>query len=603
MEKLKKELDKYDEAYYNKSISLVSDAVYDELKRQYVKGTNKDLDYVGIKPAASEVHVTHLQPLKSLSNTFDDKGVEAFMQRCDKRADTKLTYVVEPKIDGLSAVLRYNEGILVSVATRGDGTTGGDVTESFKAKVIDAPVELPITALEFELIVEVYVSDASFEDLPKYTTQRSAASGILRTSADLGQVLDYKVHGWTGLESEEFPSYERTKESLREMGLNVIETIEVFKTKQFDNALLETAPSIGIPLDGLVIKVDDLVTRELLGSTGHSPVWATAFKFPTNTAVTTLKQIIWQVGRSGILTPVGIYEPVQLGGVTNTRATLHNFDEIERLDLRVKDTIEIERGGEIIPKILRVISHVADEPTKPPTECPECGSAVDQIVGQDTATQLKCSAGEACKGVLTNAITYFASRPCMYIVGLGKATIRSLVESGDLTSVADIYRLTEEQLTGANGGKILYWIKLSKGNTLDKFIAGLGIPGVGAGSAKKLALEAGDVETLMDMEVCKDHKGLIQELLDLGLKPKSVPKWDMMVSVGSKKNLTVVITGTFDKPRKELIAEITMKGYDVGNTVSGKTGYLLVGDKPSSKLAKAKKLNVPCITTTEELPA
>lgn len=602
MEKLKAKLDLYDDAYYNQDAPLVSDAVYDEMRRQYIKGTNKDLDYVGVTAPLGSNKIVHLAPLKSLSNVFNVEDINKFFSKCDKRSSSKLRYVIEPKVDGLTVVLRYADGILVSAATRGDGTVGEDVTEAFTRSVIEAPIELATWGTEFELITEVYVSDDEYINLQQYSTQRTAASAILRTSEDLGEVLSYVVHGWTNLTSIEEASYDLTKDVLRDLGLNVIETLESFKAKQFDTEVIESKLLIGIPLDGLVIKVDDLETRDLLGATGHSPVWATAYKYPTDTATTTLTDVVWQVGRTAVLTPVAIYKTVKLGGVNNSRATLHNYDEIRRLNLSIGADIVIERGGEIIPKIVAVTLEGPDGLVPMPTECPACGAVVHVVEAtEDNATRLSCSNGEDCNAVIIGELEWFASRQCMNILGLGKSTIAHMVINHDVKSIADIYSEDFYKHVGelTNGNKIQLAINVSRHAPLAKFIAGLGIPGVGVGGAAILADKAKSIGGLVPLIV--EHPRQVEAVMQMeiyGVDPIWTP-----TTVSTKERPTVCITGTFDQTRDTIKDILTTNGYNVTDKVTKTTNFCLVGNKPSkSKRDKAASLGILIVTSLEDLP-
>lgn len=602
METLKAKLDEYDEAYYNRNESLVSDAVYDEMRRKYIAGTNKDLDYVGVVAPLGSVKVKHLAPLKSLSNVFNKEEIIKFFNKCDKRSNSKLKYVLEPKIDGLTVVLRYSDGILISAATRGDGKVGEDVTEAFTRSVQEAPVELPTQDPEFELLTEVYVSDEEYVNLQQYSTQRTAASAILRGSHDLGEVLSYVVHGWNNLTGLEEASYDLTKDTLRQLGLNVIESIDTFKAKQFDGEELETKLLLGIPLDGLVIKVDDLETRDLLGVTGHSPVWATAYKYPTDAASTTLNEVIWQVGRSGILTPVAVYNTVKLGGVNNSRATLHNYDEIVRLDLSIGAEIIIERGGEIIPKIISVTTHGPDGLIKPPTYCTSCRSDVIVIPAtKDSATKVMCSAEDTCNGVLIGKMEYFASRPCVNILGLGRSTISQMVMEHGFNTIDEIYSSKFHDVVGTltNGGKIQLAISLSRNVPMDKFIAGLGIPGIGQGGSVTLAQEVRTIQGLLKHDsVPEQYKTIISKMIEHGLKPTPIP-----AKVGIVEGPLVCITGTFDKTRDALKTILESNGYKVTDKVTKNTNFCLVGDKPSKgKRDKAISLKIAIVTSIEDLP-
>ena len=645
-------------AYYVLDNPILEDSEYDqlrhsllELEEQYPDLVQPDspINQVGDMPLSAFTQVTHDIPMLSLGNVFDYDELHTFMRRVNDRlndAQKNPEYEMELKLDGLAVSLKYTYGQFVQAVTRGDGQTGEDITQNAKTirnlpLWLTAASEIPL----LEVRGEVLMPKAGFERLNRlaeekgdktFANPRNAAAGSLR-QLDPAIAASRPLAFYCYSVNQGLPETIKTQSAalawLGDIGFSV-SAVRVVKNPReaqaYYESMIETRTKLPFEIDGMVIKVNNLALQQQLGFLSREPRWATAYKFPAETVMTRLNDIEWQVGRTGQITPVGKLEPVKVGGVTVSNVTLHNFGEIQRLDVRAGDMVSVHRAGDVIPKVTRVWTdqRPADsEPVKLPSTCPVCDSPVVLPEGEALA---RCTGGLFCPAQQQEALIHFVSRRAMDIDGLGASWLISFFEHGLVKTVADIYQLhkhqdeliTLEKLGEKSVQNILSAIETSKQTTLARFIYALGIRGVGETTAQNLAQQFGDLDSLMAADIDKllqtpDVGAITAELaykffraphnieVITALREAGV-HWDKVEQVVSEglplDGQTWVITGALDSmARDEAKAKLQALGAKVSGSISAKTTALLAGDKAGSKLTKAEKLGVNIVGEEEFL--
>lgn len=653
-ETLRAELAEHAHRYYVLDDPTLSDADYDRLYRELesIEAEHPELitpdsptQRVGAAPSTAFDPVTHRQPMQSLGNAFSADEIREFDTRVRKAAsdpDAPVTYAIEPKMDGLAISMTYENGQLVRAATRGDGTTGEDVTANIRT-IQSIPLRLRSDQLPaiVEVRGEVFLPLDGFAAMnaaqaakgeKAYVNPRNAAAGSLRQldpAVTAQRPLAIFCYALGAVEGYAMPTtHTELMAQLADWGLPVSshnQTVQGIDAglARYDE-LLAQRDSLPFEIDGVVYKVDDLALRDELGSVARAPRWAIAHKFPAEEATTTLDGVDFQVGRTGALTPVARLNPVFVGGVTVSNATLHNMDEIARKDVRIGDTVVIRRAGDVIPEVARVV--IDKRPATAteivmPAQCPVCDSDVQRTEGEAVA---RCTGGLVCRAQREAALRHFVSRSAMDIEGFGAKLVTALIEADLLHSPADIFALSAQQLAGLermgdkSAANLVAAIAASKQTTFARFIFALGIREVGEVTARSLASHFGTLDKLMaaDQEaleqvpdvgpvvaahlhgfLAEEHnRDVIQALVDAGVQWPA-PK---VSAGGALQGKTLVITGTLDGvSRDEARAEIEAAGGRVTSSVSKKTDYLLAGDAAGSKLAKAEKLGVTVLDLAE----
>ena len=580
--------------------------------------------------------VTHAVPLMSLQDVFSMEELEDFLNRI-KEALPNAAYSVEPKIDGLSVALEYEDGRFVRGATRGDGVVGEDVTENLKT-IRSIPMTLENAPARLIVRGEVYMPKKTFRTLnaaleengeKTFANPRNAAAGSLRQKdpkVTAKRKLDILVFNVQLAEGVTFTSHCETLEYLKSLRFKVIPYKKLSDPKKIEEEILrinEERENLPCDIDGGVVKLDDLAQRELLGATAKFPRWAVAYKYPPEVKSTVIEDIVIQVGRTGVLTPKAIVAPVRLAGTTVTNATLHNQDFISRLDVRIGDTVRIRKAGEIIPEILGVDLSKRPENTKPyflPDRCPVCGA---EVVRDEDGAFLRCTGAE-CPAQLSRNIAHFVSRDAMDIDGLGSAIVESLISQKLIKSPADIYYLTLEEISGlwksgtTAAKKLLAAIEASKQQDLSRLIYALGIRQVGVKTGKSLAAAFGSMDALMEASLealtavpdigeitaqsiyewfrQDQSQHLIRRLREAGLNFES----KRVITDTRLAGKTVVLTGTLSRfTREEATEKIELLGGKASGSVSRKTSFVVAGENAGSKERKARELGIPVLTEDE----
>ena len=546
-------------------------------------------------------------------------------------------YSVEPKIDGLSVALEYEDGRFVRGATRGDGVVGEDVTENLKT-IRSIPMTLENAPARLIVRGEVYMPKKTFRTLnaaleengeKTFANPRNAAAGSLRQKdpkVTAKRKLDILVFNVQLAEGVTFTSHCETLEYLKSLRFKVIPYKKLSDPKKIEEEILrinEEREKLPCDIDGGVVKLDDLAQRELLGATAKFPRWAVAYKYPPEVKSTVIEDIVIQVGRTGVLTPKAVVAPVRLAGTTVTNATLHNQDFISRLDVRIGDTVRIRKAGEIIPEILGVDLSKRPENTKPyflPDRCPVCGA---EVVRDEDGAFLRCTGAE-CPAQLSRNIAHFVSRDAMDIDGLGAAIVESLISQKLIKSPADIYYLTLEEISGlwksgtTAAKKLLAAIEASKQQDLSRLIYALGIRQVGVKTGKSLAAAFGSMDALMEASLealtavpdigeitaqsiyewlrQDQSRHLIRRLREAGLNFES----KRVITDTRLAGKTVVLTGTLSRfTREEATEKIELLGGKASGSVSRKTSFVVAGENAGSKERKARELGIPVLTEDE----
>ncbi|MES1965548.1 NAD-dependent DNA ligase LigA [Psychrobacter sp. AH5] len=658
MRSLIKALKTHNNAYYVLDTPLIEDSEYDqlrlsliELEEQYPNLIQPDspINQVGDVPLSAFTQVTHDIPMLSLGNVFDYDELHNFMRRVNDRlndAQKNPEYEIESKLDGLAVSLKYEHGQYVQAVTRGDGQTGEDITQNVKT-IRNLPLWLE-AAKDIELLEvrgEVLMPKAGFERLNRlaieheektFANPRNAAAGSLR-QLDPAVAASRPLAFYGYSVNQGLPEHINTQSAalawLGDIGFTV-SAVRVVKNpreaQEYYESVIQKREKLPFEIDGTVIKVNSLALQQQLGFLSREPRWATAYKFPAETVMTRLNDIEWQVGRTGQITPVGKLEPVKVGGVTVSNVTLHNFGEIQRLDVRAGDMVSVHRAGDVIPKVTRVWLDERPKDSQPvelPSNCPVCASPV--VLPEDEALA-RCTGGLFCPAQQTEALIHFVSRRAMDIDGLGERWLISFFEHGLVKTVADIYQLHKhvdemisfEKLGEKSVQNIIEAIEASKKTTLARFIYALGIRGVGEGTAQNFAQQFGDLESLMaaDMDalIATPDVGTITAELtyEFFRAPHNIEVIDRLRAAGvhwdkveqkSSSDLpldgqTWVITGALTSmARDEAKAKLQALGAKVVGSVSAKTTALLAGEKAGSKMVKAEKLGIKVVDEDEFL--
>ena len=631
--------------YYVLDDPTMADYEYDKLLRELetLESAHPELvtpdsptQRVGGQAVSQFEKVTHAVPLMSLQDVFSMEELNEFLNKIlSEQADA--AFSVEPKIDGLSVALEYENGVFVRGATRGDGIVGEDVTENLKT-IRSIPMRLEGAPDRLIVRGEVFMPKKSFEKLnarqeslgkPLFANPRNAAAGSLRQ-------LDPKIAGQRGLdiyvfnvqlaEGVTFTSHCESLEYLKRLRFKVIPYQKLSTIEEIDRqveAINENRGELICDIDGAVIKLDNLAQRENLGATAKFPRWAAAYKYPPEIKSTVVENIVVQVGRTGVLTPKAVVRPVRLAGTTVTNATLHNQDFISQRDIRIGDTVKIRKAGEIIPEILEVDLSLRPSDAKPyqiPTVCPVCGAPVEK---DEEGAFLRCTGAE-CPAQLSRNIAHFVSRDAMDIDGLGDSIVESLIEKGLIHSAADIYYLNMEEISSlwksgiTAAKKLLDAIEASKQQDLSRLIYALGIRQVGTKTGKVLAAAFESLDNLMEAS-----EEALMEVPDIGgITAQSIHSWFAQpqsqhlimrlrqagVNFLSQKKvtdnrfagMTFVLTGALSRfTREEATEQIENFGGKASGSVSKKTTYVVVGENAGSKERKARELGIPVLTEEE----
>ena len=643
---LRRELERHNRLYYVEDAPEISDYEYDMLMQRLkaLEAEHPELitpdsptQKVGGEALSKFEPVQHQVPLESLTDVFSYEELFAFGERMDASLPGGHSYVVEPKIDGLSMSLEYENGVFVRGATRGDGVTGENVTENLRT-VRSLPLRIENAPERLIVRGEVYMSKAVFEELnarrelkgePLLANPRNAAAGSMRQldpKVAASRKLDIICFNMQYSSDEKYLSHTETLDAMRSMGFPVVPYKKFNDIKDCVERIRwlgEHRGDLPYDMDGAVIKLDSLSQRAALGSTAKAPRWAVAFKYPPEKKESRVLDIVVQVGRTGVLTPKVIVEPVRLAGTTVSAATLHNQDNIDRLDLRIGDTVLLQKAGEIIPEVLSVnkAKRPADAvPFSMPTVCPECGSPV---VRDEDGVALRCTSPE-CPAQRLRNIAHFASREAMDIEGLGISVCESLINSGLVKDASDLYYLEAEPVAqldrmGDKSAKnLIAAIENSKQAGLARLLCAFGIRQVGQKAAKVLASYYGDLDELM----AADAEALTT-IPDIGgITAGFIVNWfgnpqsqDLIhklraagVSFASREEkkddrfagLTFVLTGTLSRfTRDEASAIIESFGGKASSSVSKKTAYVLAGENAGSKLTKAESMGIKIISEEE----
>jgi DNA ligase (NAD+) len=646
---LKETLERYNYRYHALDDPEVPDAEYDRLMRElrsleteYPQLLTPDspTQRVGAAPVAAFGTVRHQMAMLSLDNAFSEEDVRDFDRRIRERLDGEpVGYSAEPKLDGLAVSARYEKGVFVQGATRGDGETGEDITQNLKtikALPMRLRVERPPAVLEVR--GEVFMPMAGFEKFNReavargeksYINPRNAAAGSLRQldpRMTAARPLDLFIYGLGIVEGEKLPAHHSdTLKTLRQWGFKICPQSRVVEGAEgcldYYREMGAQRASLPYQIDGVVYKVDDLELQRRLGFISRAPRWAVAHKFPAEEALTTVRDIEFQVGRTGALTPVARLEPVFVGGVTVSNATLHNMDELTRKDVRVGDTVVIRRAGDVIPEVARVLPERRVKGAKLvvlPKVCPVCGSPV---VKEEEQAVARCTGGRICAAQRKEEVKHFASRRAMDIQGLGDKLVEQLVDRDWVRTPADLFSLqsdrlsTLERMGDKSAEKLRSAILASMRTSLPRFLYALGIRDVGEATALALAQHFQDVGPL---RVAPDEE--IQRVPDVGpVVAKNVAAYfrdaenaaivDRLLAAGVSwpqpkpaaahakfAGKTFVLTGTLDALTREAAGEaITQLGGKVSGSVSKKTHYVVAGTEAGSKLKKAEQLGVPVL--------
>ncbi len=604
---------------------------------------------VGAAPLAAFEQVRHEVPMLSLDNTFDEAGFLAFNKRVQDRLKSTddLTYCCELKLDGLAVSLLYEDGLLVQAATRGDGTTGENITANVRT-IHAIPLRLHGDNIPARVEVrgEVFISESGFEKLNEearrtgakvFANPRNAAAGSLRQldpRITAKRPLTFFCYGFGLLEGGEMPaSHWQRLQQFKAWGLPVTDRIRLAKNADevlaFYRQVEQERPSLGFDIDGVVIKVDSQTLQEQLGFVARAPRWAVAFKFPAQEQMTVVRDVEFQVGRTGAITPVARLEPVQVAGVVVSNATLHNADEIARLGLRIGDKVVIRRAGDVIPQVVNVVESERPEDTREilfPSHCPVCGSDVERVEGEVVT---RCTGGLICGAQRKEALKHFVSRRAMDVDGMGDKIIDQLVEKEYVQTPADLFRLTAGKLTGLDrmGPKsaqnVVDALEKAKLTTLARFLYALGIREVGEATAANLANHFGDLEKVMNadldalievQDVGKVVAAHVRNFMDeesnreviRDLTEEMGVHWPQVEVVNADEidspfaGKTVVLTGSLSQMnRDDAKARLVALGAKVSGSVSKKTDLLIAGEAAGSKLAKAQELGIAVIDEAE----
>lgn len=653
IEKLVKEINYHNYRYYVLDSPVISDEEYDMMLRK-LKELEEKWGYilpdsptqrVGAAPSEKFEKAEHREPMLSLDNAFSIEELRDFDARVKRLlgSNEKIEYTVEPKYDGLAVELSYKDGLLHRASTRGDGYVGEDITQNIKTiKAIPLRIEgVEQIPEEIDIRGEVYMNIDEFERInreriekgePVFANPRNAASGSVRQldpSITASRKLFMSCYGIGYVKGMEFKSQIEFIEWLKEARFPIPAYVKLARGIEEAIEAIREIESLrqGYPFetDGAVVKVNSFELQRRLGAKTREPRWAIAYKYPAHQGITKLIDILASVGRTGVITPVAMLEPVKIGGVTVSRSTLHNWDEVERKDIRIGDYVIVERAGEVIPHILGVVVDRRtgeEKKIKIPEHCPVCGSKTVREPGE---VAVKCI-NFNCPAQVEERIKHFTSRRAMNIEGLGEKTVELLHQRRIIKSFVDLYKLKKEDLQGLPGfaelssKKLIEAIERSKKTTLARLLYALGISQVGEYASKLLAQYFKRLEDLYYIKAERlteipqigektakaieqffnneENLKAIEELKSMGLEVEN-PDFEEEKKPSPLSGLTFVITGTLPKPREEVKEMIEKAGGKVSSSVSKNTDYLVVGEDPGSKLAKAKALQIKTISYDE----
>jgi DNA ligase (NAD+) len=647
---LRREIEHHNYRYYILDDPEIPDSEWDRLlqelqglEQRYPELVTPDspTQRVGATPTDEFAEVRHRIPMLSLDNAFSEDDLRSFDRRVRERlgVESDIDYSAEPKLDGLAISLTYERGVLVRAATRGDGTTGEDVTANVRT-IRSVPLHLRGTAPAlFEARGEVFMPVAGFERLNAeaakkgekvFANPRNAAAGSLRQldpRITAHRPLDIFFYAVGAVEGLDLPSsHGATLELLKDFGLRV--SPEIRRVRGAEGCLAYYADigrrraSLEYQIDGVVYKVDSITAQRQLGFVSRAPRWAIAHKFPAEEALTVLREVEFQVGRTGALTPVARLEPVFVGGVTVSNATLHNMDEVARKGVRIGDTVVVRRAGDVIPEVARVVPERRPKDSRDivlPTRCPVCSSTVERDA---EAAVARCTGGYRCSAQRKERLRHFASRRALDIEGVGEKLVDQLVEAGLVESPADLYTLSLETLSGLermgpkSAENVIAALERSKSTTLARFLFALGIRDVGEATAAALAAHFGDLEALAQADVAtvqqvpdigpviaahvveffvdESNRRVIDRLRQAGVSWPSVIKAEN--SPQPLAGMTFVLTGTLESMQREEAEDaLRALGAKASGSVSKKTSYVVAGRDAGSKLRKAEELGVPVL--------
>jgi DNA ligase (NAD+) len=645
MEKLREEINHHNYKYYVESNPVISDYEFDHLLKKLEKLESKfpelitsdsPTQRVGGEPLDSFTTVEHKSAMLSLANTYNSDELKKFDERVKKNVG-EVEYVVEPKIDGVGVALLYENGILIRGATRGDGRKGDDITSNLKT-IHSIPLHLMGNELNnVEVRGEVYISLKGFKKLNQsqekkgetvFANPRNAAAGSVRQldpKIAESRPLDIFVY-FISHSNKEFHTHEKSIDTLKKAGFRVNPLIkrvgDIEKVLKYCSDLEKKRDSLNYEIDGAVIKVNSLAKQKQLGETSKHPRWAISYKFAAKQSTTRLNDIDIQVGRTGTLTPVAILEPVKVGGVTVSRATLHNFDELKRKDIRINDWVLVERSGDVIPQVVKSIKEKRTGKEKQkniPERCPVCDT---EVIRKEGEVAVRCK-NKYCPARLKWRVKYYASRDAMDIDHLGESTIDKLLEKRLIENVADLYFLTKEDILSIEGFKdksaqnLIDSIEKSKKQDLSRLIYSLGIRHVGKYAAQLLAsqyqsideLEKAPIEELEEIDglgdktaeaigtffATEENANLITRLRNIGVRTKRGEKKKMPL-----QNKKFVFTGGLSNiSRPDASDLVKQMGGIVSSSVGKNIDYVVVGNKPGSKYKKAEKLGLNIINEEE----
>lgn len=646
IKKLRKQIKYHSDLYYNQDAPEISDYEYDmlmnrlkELERKYPELITKSspTQIVGGTASKGFGEVEHKIAMQSLNDVFSYEEVEEFVNKIINEFGEDTEFVVETKIDGLSVSLEYVDGVLVRGSTRGNGVVGEEITENLKQ--IEQIPHVLNTKDTIEVRGEVYLSRENLDKLneellsqgkPMLANCRNAAAGTLRQlDSELVRKRNLSIFVFNVQKSNrKFITHSESIEYCKNIGITTIAYSKAAKgVKQVLACIKEIGDlrdNLPYDIDGAVVKINDLALRENLGVTTKVPKWAVAYKYPPEEKETIVEEIRVQVGRTGKITPLAVIKPVRVAGSLISKSTLHNFDYIKEMDIRVGDTVKIRKAGDVIPEVCEVIIAKRKEGCKEyiiPTTCPVCHEPLEKEEG---TVDLRCTNSE-CEALIYRAICHFVSRECMDIDGLGDATVEQIIDSGLVKDVSDIYYLTKRDIYKLEGFKeksvvnLIQAIEKSKSNSLDKLIFALGIRHIGKKAAKILAERVEDIYSLYNLteeelsNISEIGPKMATSIVDYFKKPKTreiIQKLDRAgvnlkgnaknVISNKLENMTIVITGSFDlMSRQEIVELIESNMGKCAGSVSKKTTFVVAGDNAGSKLDKAQKLGIEVLSLRE----
>lgn len=655
---LRKEIQRHDRLYYIEAKPEISDQDYDALMRRLIdletehpelRTSDSPSQRVGGAPIDGFETVAHAQPMYSIDNTYNEADLRAWSDRTIKALEVTPAYVCEPKVDGVAMSLRYEDGLLRHAVTRGDGRRGDDVTENVKT-IRSVPLRLNDDGASLPRVLEVrgevYMENATFVQINEkqkalgketFANPRNFTAGTLKQldpKITASRNLKFVAHGFGECDPALDDSYFKALQQIRGFGVPTSEFVKRFASIDDVAAWIGQFAGMRATLpyntDGMVVKIDSQQHRAALGYTSKSPRWVIAYKYPAEQVPTILNGVTWQVGKNGTLTPVAELEPVFVAGTTVKRASLHNIEQIQRLDLHLRDTVTIEKAGEIIPQVVAVDPTQRAEGAEAvtaPTACPSCGAKVEKEID---GPYIRCD-NPACPAQLKERLRHFCARNQMNIERLGEALIDQLVDAGKVKTYADIFRLTKEQLLDLermgekSADNVIASVNASRDRTLDRVIAGIGVRHVGNTVSRALANGFGSfdaigkatVEEISALDGVGDiiaqavhdffqsdaGKATIFELQSVGIDPKQAVKPKPTPAEGALlAGQSIVVTGTLAKFDRATIEELIVSlGGKASGSVSKKTAFVVAGENAGSKLVKAQELGVAVLSEDEFL--